>query len=196
MKTEDVIAERVNVAMDNRFRIELADRKTQIAISGEERRNFLTIAFNEIAAGMGLDRFAETPVERLDQFAVMSTLKNHDTQGLLRSLVNSFMIAYTDPETADQAFKALVQIEALRAKLADNRGEKAPNAELQTAVDLLKTELADRYLGHSISNPQFRILVGPDRLFVMAPKPMDDLPSVINGFPVEFMADDLIATCH
>ena len=62
-----------------------------------------------------MERFLETPVERLDQFAVMSVVKNHDTAGLLRSLLNSFMIAYGCPETADRAFAALLELEALRA---------------------------------------------------------------------------------
>lgn len=118
---EDLIAERVEVATLNRFRLELVRAETQEPMSPDERRDFLSRAFCEIAKGMGVDRFAETPVERLDQFAVMSVIKDHDTQGLLRSLVNSFMIAYATPETADDAFRALLQLEALRAKVAADR---------------------------------------------------------------------------
>ena len=115
---ESLIQHRVDVALANRFRCELASPTNGQPLTTEERRRTLTILFAEIAKGMGLERFLETPVERLDQFAVMSVVKNHDTSGLLRSLVNSFMIAYSCPETADRAFAALLELEALRAELA------------------------------------------------------------------------------
>ena len=120
-----MIGKRVDVALSHRFRCELSDSKTGKPVSPQERRRTLTVLFGEIAKGMGVERFAETPVERLDQFAVMSLVNNHDTAGLLRSLVNSFMIAYADPDTSNQAFQALLQIEALRAKVADSRGQSS-----------------------------------------------------------------------
>lgn len=122
----DLIAERVDVALAHRFRCELANPETGQPLSVPERRGALTVLFGEIAKGMGIERFAETPVERLDQFAVMSAVKNHDTAGLLRSLVNSFMITYANPDTADRAFEALLQLEALRAEVAQARGQQSP----------------------------------------------------------------------
>jgi len=85
------------------------------------------ILFAEIIKGMGADRFSETPVELLDQFAVMSVIKNHDTGGLLRSLVNSFLIAYSTPETADRAYLALMQLEALRVEVGEARKAVSAN---------------------------------------------------------------------
>lgn len=117
-----LIKQRVDIALEHTFRLELADSKG-LKIKAE-REEILISLFGEIARGMGLDRFMETPVERLDQFAVMSLVKNHDTCGLLLSLVNSFMIAYSTPETVNEAYEALVTLERLRGQVA---------AELKTA---------------------------------------------------------------
>ena len=187
----DLIAERVEVALSNRFRCELLDPKTGKPMSADDRRKTLTVLFGEIAKGMGIDRFVETPIERLDQFAVMSVVKNHDTAGLLRSLVNSFMIAYGTPETSDQAFQALLKIEALRAQVADSRGQLSNNQRLLDAAHDLNSHLTKVVPGHSVVHPRFRILVGADRLFVMSPKAIKDLPAEIDGVPVESMIDDL-----
>ena len=123
---DDLIRQRVDLALANRFRCELASPASGRPLTPEERRHTLTILFTELARGMGMERFLETPVERLDQFAVMSVVKNHDTAGLLRSLLNSFMIAYGCPETADRAFAALLELEALRAEIADKRVGREP----------------------------------------------------------------------
>ena len=119
-----LIKQRVAIALEHTFRLELSTPNgTQSKV---EREKVLTTLFLEIAKGMGFDRFMVTPVERLDQFAVMSVVKNHDTCGLLLSLVNSFMIAYSTPETVDAAYEALVSLERLRAQIAESRGQTAP----------------------------------------------------------------------
>mgnify|MGYP007063549722 FL=1 len=120
---QTLIKPHVDLAMAHQFRLELVHPHTQQRMTPAQREEFLTLAFAEIAKGMGIDRFMQTPAERLDQFAVMSVMKNHDTAGLLRSLVNSFMIAYACPETSERAFAALVQIEGLRAEVADSKGQ-------------------------------------------------------------------------
>ena len=97
---QTLIKPHVDLAMAHQFRLELVHPHTQQRMTPAQREEFLTLAFAEIAKGMGIDRFMQTPAERLDQFAVMSVMKNHDTAGLLRSLVNSFMIAYACPETS------------------------------------------------------------------------------------------------
>ena len=193
---ETMFSERVETALAHKFRCELADPKTGKPMQKEVRREFLMQAFVEIAKGMGFDRFAETPVERLDQFAVMSVVKNHDTAGLLRSLVNSFMIAYGNPSTADRAFAALVQIEALRAEVADDRGQPSQNTILLDAFKTLDTLLRQQMPTHSITAPHYRILVGADRLFVMSPKPINNLPAEISGVPVDLLIDDLVVTAQ
>jgi hypothetical protein len=116
-----LLASRVEAAMQHTFRLELADAASGKPFDPERRRKHLMILFAEIIKGMGSDRFAETPVELLAQFAVMSVIKNHDTGGLLRSLVNSFLIAYSTPETADRAYLALTQLEALRVEVGEVR---------------------------------------------------------------------------
>lgn len=188
---ESLIQQRVDVALANRFRCELASPKDGQPLAPEERRRTLTILFTEIAKGMGLERFLETPVERLDQFAVMSVVKNHDTGGLLRSLVNSFMIAYSCPETADRAFAALLELEALRAELADARQQPTRNPVLEAAANDLKAILAEK-----LPAAPYRILYGADRLLVLAADPIQGLPPEINGVPVEFRVGNAVATNH
>ena len=122
-----LLASRVEAAMQHTFRLELADAASGKPFDPEQRRKHLMILFAEIIKGMGSDRFAETPVELLDQFAVMSVIKNHDTGGLLRSLVNSFLIAYSTPETADRAYLALTQLEALRVEVGEVRKAVSAN---------------------------------------------------------------------
>ncbi|TXT28229.1 MAG: hypothetical protein FD131_3362 [Rhodocyclaceae bacterium] len=188
--TEYLIRQRVDVALANRFRCELASPTTGLPMTPEERRQTLTILFTELARGMGLDRFLEMPVERLDQFAVMSVVKNHDTAGLLRSLLNSFMIAYSYPETADRAFAALLDIEALRAEIADIKRQPTRNPVLEAAATALVSLLTEKQIQRSA----YRILYGADRLLVTSATPIRDLPSEINGVPVEYRAGSAVAT--
>lgn len=123
-----LLESRVERAMERpHFRLELADAKTGMPLSPEKRRENLRILFGEILKGMGVEHFAKTPVELLDQFAVMSVVKNHDTAGLLSSLINSFVIAYSTPETSDRAFLALTQLEDLRAEVAQARVQTSDN---------------------------------------------------------------------
>lgn len=189
---DDLIRQRVDVALNNRFRCELANPTTGQPMTTEERRRTLTILFTELARGMGMDRFLETPVERLDQFTVMSVVKNHDTAGLLRSLLNSFMIAYSYPETADRAFAALLELEALRAEIADSKRQPTKNPVLEAAAAALVGILSEKLPSHFA----YRILFGADRLLVMAVSPIQDLPAEINGVPVEYRAGSPTATTH
>lgn len=190
------ITERVDVALQHQYRCELADPKTGKPFSAEERRQCLTLLFTEIAKGMGLERFAETPVERLDQFAVMSVVKNQDTAGLLRSLVNSFMIAYSTPETAERAFRALLDIEALRAEVGHARGQNTPRPSMEAAAAALEAFLCRQMPHHSLASPCFHILCGADRLIVMSPKPIRDLPTEMEGTLVEQRIGELKGVAH
>lgn len=187
-----LIQERVDLALAHRFRCELAHPANGQPLSPEERRRALTVLFAEIARGMGMERFLETPVERLDQFAVMSVVKNQDTAGLLRSLVNSFVIAYSCPETADRAFAALLELEALRAEIADVHRQPSQNPVLIAAADALK-----RYLSETLrTTVAYRILYGADRLLVMTEQPIQGLPAEIEGVPVEFRPGRPVTTAH
>lgn len=185
---EKLIQERVDLAMKHKFRVELASPATGQELTPVERHAFLTRAFGEISRGMGVDRFLQTPVERMDQFAVMSVQKNHETAGLLLSLMNSFMIAYACPETSDRAFAALVQIEGLRAEVADTKGQgrMSNKPELVTAAQALDDELSHRTrAANEQPDPPYRVLIGADRLFVKSAYPFDNLPIEFQGFPVQ-----------
>lgn len=111
---------------------------------------------------------------------------------MLRSLLNSFMIAYGCPETADRAFAALLELEALRAEIADKRCQPTQKPALIAAATALKARLAEEFPTHFA----YRILYGADRLLVMADSPIPGLPSEINGVPVEFRAGGTLATTH
>lgn len=183
-----LIKSHVDGAMAHQFRLELVHPHTQQRMTPMQREEFLTLAFSEIAKGMGIDRFMQTPAERLDQFAVMSVMKNHDTAGLLRSLVNSFMIAYACPETSDRAFAALVQIEGLRAEVADSKGQgqMTNKPELQIAARELEAHLsAAAGPCHTSQSPLFKVLIGADRVYVKSGYPLKDVPKVFMGFAVE-----------
>lgn len=195
-RTHAIVQARVDLALSSSHRLELVDPETGKPLAGDRRRAMFIRGFHEIAAGMGVDRFAEIPVTVLNGFMVMSVIKNHDTRGLLKSLVNSFMVAYSMPETTDEAFKALVLVEGLRAKLAHDRHVQAAHAGLRAAADSLRMLLQARMPGHSVSRPAFNVLAGADRLYVMAPAPIDDLPQQHDGFPVEFMAGDTMGTAY
>ncbi len=183
-----MIKTKVDLAHPHQFRMERVSPGTGERMTADERRDFLTRSFVEISKGMGLDRFMHTPAERLDQYAVMTVMKNHDTQGMLRSLVNSFMIAYACPETADRAFAALVQIEGLRAEVADSKGQgrMSNKPELVLAAEILDAQLREAAGPHHTSEtPIYKVLVGADRLYVKSSYPLKNVPPEINGFPVE-----------
>ncbi|MDG9809450.1 MULTISPECIES: hypothetical protein [Pseudomonas] len=90
-------------------------------ITPEKRDQYMSAAFAEIAQRLGVDLFRQTPAVLLEQLAVMSALKDHDTAGLLKSMINSFLIAYVTPETHERAYAHLQGLESLRGEIAANR---------------------------------------------------------------------------
>ncbi len=94
-------------------------------ISEEKRLQYVGAAFTDIAQRLGVDLFRQTPVVLLEQLAVMSALKDHDTAGLLKSVINSFLITYITPETHDRAYAHLQGLEALRREIAAMRSDGA-----------------------------------------------------------------------
>lgn len=103
-------------------------------VSPAERSLTLMTLFAEIRRAVGGERFDAIPAEMLDQFCVMSLSKNHDTHGLLNSLINSFMIAYGVPETNGPAFDALLKIEKLRAEVGRLRQRDRERAFKRSAT--------------------------------------------------------------
>lgn len=77
----------------------------------ENRRLLMT----DIAERVGLHFFEMTDAVLLDQLIAVSVARNQDTAGLLRSLINSFLISYSCPETTQSASQHLVGLEMLRA---------------------------------------------------------------------------------
>ncbi|MBA1218256.1 hypothetical protein EGJ51_18125 [Pseudomonas fulva] len=90
-------------------------------VNAQKCQQYMQAAFADIARRLGVDLFRQTPAVLLEQLAVMSAIKDHDTAGLLKSVINSFMIAYTTPETHEQAYAHLQGLEALRREVAVQR---------------------------------------------------------------------------
>ena len=81
----------------------------------EQHRENRRLVMIDIAERVGLHFFEMTDAVLIDQLITVSVLQNHDTAGLLRSLINSFLIAYTKPETTILAYQQLQGLELLRA---------------------------------------------------------------------------------
>lgn len=86
-------------------------------VSGDERSKVLTTLFTQLRDALGAERFEAMPAEALDQFSVVSVMADHDTRGLIVSLLNSFIATYATPETHAAAYECLERLEALRREL-------------------------------------------------------------------------------
>ena len=90
-------------------------------ITQAEHRERLGRVLTDIAERLGLHFFQLANTVMLDQLVTMSVIRNHDTAGLLKSLINSFIIAYIHQETTEQAYIALQALERCR-KYVDQGG--------------------------------------------------------------------------
>jgi hypothetical protein len=115
---DQIIRHKVQEALDSQFRLELGHRHTGAPISREDREEHLTVLFGALMNALGIERFLEMPVEILDQFAVMSVIKNHNTEAILVSLLKSFVVSYMIPETSERAFALLEKMESLKEEAA------------------------------------------------------------------------------
>lgn len=79
------------------------------------------LEFTGIARTLGLHFFEQTPAVALDQLVVMAASKAVDSAGLLKSLIDSFLVAYVTPETSQCAYDHLVRLELLREQVATSR---------------------------------------------------------------------------
>lgn len=86
-----------------------------------EARQQIGLCLSDIADRLGVGFFNQTPAVVLEQLTVMSIIKNHDTAGLLKSLINSFLVAYSTPETSERAYQSLVDLEGMRAEVGETR---------------------------------------------------------------------------
>lgn len=93
----------------------------RIRLTAAESRQQIGLCLTDIADRLGLDFFNQTPAVALEQLTVMSIIKNHDTAGLLKSLINSFLVAYSTPETHERSYQSLVDLEGMRAEVGEAR---------------------------------------------------------------------------
>jgi len=88
-------------------------------------REVMARGFADIANRLGADFVRITPAVVLEQLIIVSIQRNEDSAGLLKSLLNSFMITYMTPETSGEAFKALLDLERLRERVKQQRNTPA-----------------------------------------------------------------------
>lgn len=93
----------------------------RIRLTPAEVRQQIGLCLADIAGRLGVVFFNQTPAVVLEQLVVMSIIKNHDTAGLLKSLINSFLVAYSTPETHERAYQGLVDLEGMRAEVGETR---------------------------------------------------------------------------
>lgn len=87
----------------------------------EHIRSVMVDQYVDIGRRLGADFLRDTPAVALEQFTIMAINRDHDTAGLLKSLINSFLIAYLTPETNSRAFDHLLELEALRGEVSHER---------------------------------------------------------------------------
>ena len=105
-------------------RLELAG----YSLTAEELETAVVKQFVDIARRIGAEFLLKTPGVALEQFAIMAIMRNQDTAGLLKSLINSFLVAYMTPETSERAFTHLVGLESLRAEVKASRTAPADSS--------------------------------------------------------------------
>lgn len=113
----DAVAQ-VPFGSDTGRRFELQQRRlggTQL--TAEEARAQIKIVILDIARRVGIGFVEHIDPIALDQFVVVSIAKNHDTAGLIRSLIRSFMSAYSDPKTNSYAYGMLEDLEEVQRTL-------------------------------------------------------------------------------
>ena len=96
-------------------------RREGINLTPEQLHAGLAANFHDVAGKLGIQFFQALPTTILEQFVLRSILRNEDCAGLLKSLINSFMITYVTQETSDEAFNHLLGLEALRGRVAKSR---------------------------------------------------------------------------
>lgn len=96
-------------------------RQQGIDLTPDQLRAALANNYCDIAERLGLQFFQALPVVALEQFTLMSIIRNEDCAGLLKSLNISFMLTYLTPEASGEAFDHLLGLEALRQRVAESR---------------------------------------------------------------------------
>lgn len=111
-----LVLDAIPFGMESGRRLDMAGKNADgSTMTPEQHRENRRLVMINIAERVGLHFFEMTDAMLIDQLITMSVLQNHDTAGLLRSLINSFLIAYTKPETTGLAYQQLQGLELLRA---------------------------------------------------------------------------------
>ncbi|HHH9443127.1 TPA: hypothetical protein ACP32N_005115 [Pseudomonas aeruginosa] len=76
--------------------------------------HILRILMKDIAGSLGEDILDHLGSVTLEQFALMSALRCEGTGAMMLSLVDSYMSAYANPATTEEAVKALKRLEQLQ----------------------------------------------------------------------------------
>jgi hypothetical protein len=105
----------------------LTGRRLELAGS-VDAQDYYRRSMLDMGQRLGRDFLETTPVVVLEQLCVVSAVRGHDTAGLIKSLVNSFMVAYIMPETTEQAFVHLEGLEGLRQDVSQARGQLLRNS--------------------------------------------------------------------
>ncbi|KAF0255721.1 hypothetical protein [Pseudomonas putida] len=104
-------------------RFEMAGRNDDGTVKTQaELREIRRLVMRDIAQRLGLQFFQMADAVMIDQLITVSTIQGHDTAGLLKSLINSFLITYTNPTTTAHAYSLLQGLEYHRAFLEKGVG--------------------------------------------------------------------------
>lgn len=114
----------------------LTGRRLEMGGDKDQNAAYIRRAMIDVGQRVGLHFLQMTPAPALEQLCIMSAIKDHDTAGLLKSLINSFLIAYVTPETCDQAYAHLVGLEGLRQDVNKQRDSQKRAALARVATIL------------------------------------------------------------
>ena len=155
-----IVLDRVNEAMKCEFPMVLA-RINGDQIDNEERREVLSLLFGEIHRAIGQKSFQGLPIGDLDQFSVMSAVRDQSSGGLLETLIKTFIAAYANPQTTD---RAIAMLEGLQGLGEQNIAGVAPAEptfhELDTDLTELLGEIATEFASFEVHDDPHSL---PDR---------------------------------
>lgn len=99
----------------------LTGRRLQLGGDQEQATDYVRRALVQVGNRLGVQFLEMTPAIALEQLAITAAHKDHDVAGLIKSLINSFLVSYATPETCDESFGHLLGLESLRATVGANR---------------------------------------------------------------------------
>lgn len=115
----------LTVGMATGRRLEFNGAKPGSQYTPAEIRALMGRSMADIGRRVGLHFLQMTPAVALEQFIIVSVIKDQDTAGLIKSLINSFLVTYCTPETTDRAYVHLEGLEGLRREVAARRNRRS-----------------------------------------------------------------------